>query len=184
MPPAAVIPAGFTDVIRPAGPDDMAAVTAIYRQAVLEETGTFEIDPPDATEMTARYTGIVDGGFPFLVASERDDVLGYAYVAAYRARPAYRFTVEDSIYVAPNARGKNIGRALLDALLEESMRRGFRQMVAVIGDSSNHGSIQLHARAGFAHAGVLVASGWKHGRWLDVVLMQRALGAGAGAPAT
>ena len=177
-------PAASIDVIRPARRDDIEAITAIYRQAVLESTGTFEINPPDAAEMTARHARITEAGFPYLVAEASAKVQGYAYAAAYHQRQAYRFTVEDSVYVSADARGRGVGSTLLAALIGETSARGFRQMIAVIGDSANHASIALHRRAGFAPAGVLAATGWKHGRWLDVVLMQRALGEGSAGPAT
>ena len=185
MPRAAAIPADSTEVIlRPVDRDDIPAITAIYRQAVLDEAGTFETVPPDETEMASRLAKVVEQGCPFLVAGAPGRVLGYAYAAPFRLRPAYRFTLEDSVYVGASERGRGVGRALLDALITESTARKFRQIVAVIGDSANRGSIELHARAGFTHAGVLGATGWKHERWLDVVLMQRPLGAGSGSPAT
>ena len=164
--------------VREAGIDDIAAIVTIYGHAVLHGTGTFEIDPPDSTEMVARHARVVEGGYPYLVAVDGPRVLGFAYAFAYRERPAYRFTVEDSVYVGEAARGQGVGKALLGALLERTMAAGFRQMVAVIGDSDNTGSIQLHRAMGFQHAGRLASSGWKRGRWLDVILMQRALGPG------
>ncbi len=171
-------------LVRAAEAGDIAAITAIYGHAVLHGTGTFEIDPPDASEMAARHARVVAGGYPHLVASDGARVLGFAYASAYRERPAYRFTVEDSIYVGADARGRGVGKALLSALIERTAFVGFRQMIAVIGDSSNTGSIALHRAAGFRFAGQLASSGWKAGRWLDVVLMQRALGTGdAGDPA-
>ena len=169
-------------MIRPASLDDIEAITSIYRQAVLEETGTFELMPPDAAEMAARYQKIVDGGFPYLVAATSSGVLGYAYVGAYHHRPAYRFAVEDSIYVGAAARGQGVGAALLQELIAQSTKRGFRQMVAVVGDSANEGSIKLHARAGFLPAGAVRSCGWKNESWLDVVFMQLALGEGATTP--
>ncbi len=180
MPPAAATPAASTDVIRPAEPRDVDAITAIYAHAVATGTATFETEAPDAAEMLSRFARLTGGGFPYLVAGPPSGILGYAYAGAYRERSAYRFTVEDSIYVRHDQRGKGIGRALLDAIVEDATARGFRQMVAVIGDSANAGSIRLHATAGFAHIGVLASTGWKHARWLDVVLMQRALGDGDG----
>lgn len=145
---------------------------------MLEGTGTFEIEPPDVTEMAARHARTVAGGYPYLVADSGEDVVGYAYAFAYRDRPAYRFTVEDSVYVRADRRGRGLGRTLLAALVDAAAIADFRQMVAVIGDSGNTASIELHLRAGFIHAGVLRSSGWKAGRWLDVVLMQCALGQG------
>ena len=171
-------------MIRPVEAGDIDAITGIYRQAVIEETGTFEIDPPDASEMTARHARIVGSGHPYLVATDGSTVLGYAYAGPYHQRPAYRFSVEDSVYVAAAGRGRGIGAQLLDALIVETTARGFRQMVAVIGDSGNERSVRLHARAGFVPVGILRNCGWKQDRWLDVVFMQRALGEGSLAPAT
>lgn len=165
-------------VIRAAGSADADAITRIYRQAVLHGTGTFEIVPPDAAEMAARHARIVAAGYPFFVAADLDDILGYAYAFAFRDRQAYRFTVEDSVYVRDDAQRRGIGKALLGALLSEAEARGFRQMVAVVGDSVNVGSIRLHASAGFVHTGTWRSLGWKSGRWLDAVLMQRSLGDG------
>ncbi|MEP9350251.1 N-acetyltransferase family protein [Xanthobacter sp. KR7-225] len=165
--------------IRTATPADLDAITAIYAQAVREGTASFELVPPGQDEMARRMAAIAAHGGPYLVA-ELDGVLaGYAYASAFRPRAAYRHTVEDSIYVAPGFQGRGLGRALLTALIEASERRDYRQMVAVIGDSGNEGSIALHRACGFAHMGTLVATGLKFGRWIDTVLMQRPLGAGA-----
>jgi phosphinothricin acetyltransferase len=169
-------------LLRPSRDDDIPAITAIYGHWVLQGLASFELDPPDAAEMTRRRAAILAGGYPCLVAERAGQVLGYAYASAYRPRPAYRFAVEDSIYVAPGAGRGGLGAALLDALVAACTARGFRQMVAVIGDSANAASIRLHARAGFVHAGLLPAIGWKHGRWVDSVLMTRALGPGADTP--
>ncbi len=169
--------------VRAAEVEDIAAITAIYGHAVLHGTGTFETDPPDETGMAARFARVVDGGYPYLVATDGPRVLGFAYAYAYRDRPAYRFTVEDSIYVGAEARGQGVGKLLMSALIARTASAGFRQMVAVIGDSGNHGSIRLHEVMGFRHVGLLASSGWKADRWLDVVLMQRSLGEGdTGAP--
>ena len=168
--------------LRPFEAGDIPAITAIYREAVLHGTASFEIDPPDETEMARRAAVLVDGGFPYLVACSGDDRLGYAYAGPYRPRPAYRFAVEDSIYLASEARGRGIGRALLAALIEAAGQRGFRQMIAVIGDSGNVPSISLHHHHGFRLTGIFEAVGWKHGRWLDSVLMQRGLGDGKDLP--
>lgn len=170
----------MTDVaIRAATQADLAAITAIYAAAVREGTGTFELDPPDVGEMARRHARIVAFGAPWLVAAAPDgSVAGYAYAGPFRERAAYRFTLEDSVYVAAAARGGGIGKALLDAVLADAARAGFRQMVALIGDSANVGSIRLHAACGFAQAGVMRDAGYKLGRWLDVVVMQRALGDG------
>ena len=168
--------------IRPAKASDMAAIAALYGEEVRLGTGTFELDPPDEAEMRNRFLALTGASYPYLVAAESGRILGFAYAGFFRARPAYRFTVEDSVYVAGDARVRGIGGALLAALIAESEARGFRQMVAVIGDSANVASIALHRRAGFLAAGSLISAGWKLGRWIDAVLMQRALGAGAGTP--
>jgi L-amino acid N-acyltransferase YncA len=178
--------------IRPACPGDLAAITRIYADAVRHGTASFEIDPPGEDEMERRFKDLRDGGFPYLVAQAMGSqaldsqalgsIAGYAYAGPYRARPAYRFTVEDSIYVAAPSQRRGIGRALLDRLIQEAEQRGFRQMIAVIGDSAQAASIAVHKRAGFTHIGTLRSVGFKHGRWLDTVLMQRALGGGDTAP--
>lgn len=170
-------------LIRPSGAEDLDAITAIYADAVVHGTGTFELDPPDAAEMTRRRDDVLAKGWPWLVAERAGRVIGYAYAAPFRPRPAYRFCLEDSIYLATDARGGGVGKLLLAELLGRCEARGARQMIAVIGDAANAGSIGVHAALGFAPTGVLKASGWKFGRWLDVVLMQRALGAGDDAPA-
>jgi L-amino acid N-acyltransferase YncA len=164
--------------IRPAGANDLAAMTRIYADAVRHGTASFEIDPPDHDEMMRRFKSLRAGGFPYLVAQVDGAVVGYAYAGPYRSRPAYRFTVEDSIYLAATARRRGIGRALLDRLILEAERCGFRQMIAVIGDSDQPASIALHAAAGFRMVGTLAAVGFKFDRWLDTVLMQRPLGDG------
>ncbi len=168
-------------IVRPVRDADLPAIRAIYAGAVLHGSASFELDPPDLEEMTARRDRILGGGYPYLVA-EGADVLGYAYAGPWRLRPAYRATVENSVYVDPAAQGRGVGRALLSALIAECTARDFRQMIAVIGDSGNAASIALHRAAGFGDAGILRAVGWKHGRWLDSVLMQRALGPGDSAP--
>ncbi|MEZ5843601.1 MAG: N-acetyltransferase family protein [Hyphomicrobiaceae bacterium] len=164
--------------IRTATPADTSAITAIYRPAVIDGTASFEIEPPDEAEMVRRLLAITEAGFPYLVATCDGAVVGYAYANAFRPRPAYRFTVEDSVYVAPDAKGRGVGRALLDRLITICTGAGFRQMIAVIGDSAQAPSIQLHRKAGFHFAGTYHAVGFKHGRWLDSVLMQRPLGEG------
>jgi phosphinothricin acetyltransferase len=166
-------------VIRAATPADLPAITAIYAEAVRFGTASFELDPPDQAEMAARMQTLAAGGFPYLAAVSGGVLLGYAYAGPYHTRPAFRFTVEDSIYLAPNVQHKGIGRQLLAALIEASERRGFRQMVAVIGDSTHAASIALHRNAGFRMTGTLADVGYKFGRWLDCVVMQRALGEGA-----
>ena len=165
--------------IRPVQEADLPAITAIYEHAVRHGTATFELDPPDLNEMTRRYRVLMDGGFPYFVALLDDRVVGYAYAGAYRPRPAYRFTVENSVYLQPAIHRRGIGMQLLLRLIAESEQRGYRQMIAVIGDSAQHASIGLHRAAGFRMIGNIEAVGFKHGRWLDSVLMQRALGPGA-----
>jgi phosphinothricin acetyltransferase len=169
--------------IRPASPADIPAIARIYALAVNEGTASFEIDPPDEAEMQRRHRALVDGGYPYVVAERDGALLGYAYAGPFRPRLAYRHSVEDSVYVAPQAHHQGIGRALLDVLIVRSAEAGFRQMIAVIGDSTlQAASIGLHASAGFRMIGVLDAVGYKHGRWLDSVYMQRALGSGAAEP--
>jgi phosphinothricin acetyltransferase len=164
--------------IRSAQSSDIPAITRIYAHAVLHGTASFELDPPDETEMARRQRALIDGGHPYLVAEADGAVLGYAYAGPYRARPAYRWSVEDSVYIAPEAHRRGIGRALLEGLIAESECRGFRQMIAVIGDSMQIPSIELHRALGFRLVGTLTAVGFKRGRWLDTVLMQRPLGRG------
>jgi phosphinothricin acetyltransferase len=170
------------ETIRDSRPDDIPAIAAIYGHWVTHGLASFELDPPGAAEIGRRRDAVLAGGYPHLVAERDGTVLGYAYASAYRPRPAYRFAVENSVYVAPGAGRSGTGQALLEALIDRCTSRGFRLMVAVIGDSANAASIGLHARAGFARAGLLPAVGWKHGRWVDSVLMTRPLGAGAATP--
>jgi len=164
--------------IRTACPADLPSVIAIYDHAVRTGTATFELETPDLAEMTRRYESLTAGGYPYLVAIMEDVVTGYAYAGPYRPRPAYRFTVENSIYLAPHMQGRRIGTRLLQQLIEDCEVRGFRQMIAVIGDSANAASIGIHARAGFEMIGTHPNVGFKFGRWLDTVQMQRALGDG------
>ena len=166
-------------LIRPCTEADLGAVTAIYEHHVLHGTGTFELDAPDAADMAQRRAAVLANGLPWLVAQRGDQLLGYAYANHFRPRRAYRFCLEDSIYLAPEAQGRGVGRLLLAELMARCEARGARQMLAVIGDAANTGSIGVHRALGFEHSGVLKAAGWKFGRWLDVVLMQRALGFGA-----
>ncbi|WP_018183041.1 GNAT family N-acetyltransferase [Kaistia granuli] len=177
-----MLPASDPLRIRPATREDIAAITAIYQHAVRHGTASFELDPPPEAEMERRFEALVTGGHPYLVAARGDRVLGYAYAGPYRPRAAYRSTVEDSIYLAPEAQGQGIGGRLLSELIEAATTAGFRQMIGVIGDSGNAASIRLHEALGFHRVGVFEKVGWKHGRWLDCVLMQRALGAGSDAP--
>jgi len=169
-------------VIRAAVPADIPAIAAIYAQAVAEGTASFELDPPGEDEMARRMRDVREGGFPYLVAAAGDGILGYAYAAPYRARPAYRFTVEDSIYVAPAAHRRGVGRRLLAGLIAGCEADGLRLMVAVIGDSANAASIELHRAAGFRMVGTFHNIGFKFGRWLDSVMMERPLGPGAARP--
>ena len=165
--------------IRPATPADIPAITRIYAEAVEHGTASFELEPPDEAEMARRMQSLSDGGFPYLVAEIDGVLVGYAYAGPYRPRRAYRFSVEDSIYVDPGAHRKGVGRALMLRLIEESERRGYRQMIAVIGDSAQTPSIELHRAAGFRMIGAIENVGFKFDRWLDTVLMQRELGPGA-----
>jgi L-amino acid N-acyltransferase YncA len=166
-------------LVRPSADADVPAIAAIYADAVAHGTGTFEIEAPTRDEMAQRRAAVLERGWPWLVAERDAQVLGYAYATDFRPRRAYRFCLEDSIYVDPRARGMGVGRALLAELLVRCEARGARQMLAVIGDSVNAGSIALHRAAGFRDCGRFDAAGWKFDRWLDVVLMQRALGCGA-----
>jgi phosphinothricin acetyltransferase len=165
--------------IRPAAVGDLPAITEIYDHAVRYGTATFELIPPDLAEMTRRFGVLMEGGFPYFVAALEGRVIGYAYAGAYRPRPAYRFTVENSVYLEPAIHRRGIGLQLLQRLIAESEARGYRQMIAVIGDSANAGSIGVHTRTGFQMIGTHPNVGFKFGRWLDTVMMQRALGDGA-----
>jgi phosphinothricin acetyltransferase len=165
--------------LRQAVPADIPAITRIYDHAVRHGTASFEIEPPDEAEMARRQRVITDGGYPYLVADAEGSLLGYAYAGPYRARPAYHWSVENSIYVDVRAHRRGIGRALLARLITEAEARGFRQMIAVIGDSAQAPSIELHRALGFRMVGTLEHVGFKFDRWLDTVLMQRALGPGA-----
>ena len=165
-------------IIRPAVPADIGAITRIYADAVLYGTASFEIESPDEAEMLRRQTALLNNGYPYFAAEFEGVIAGYAYAGPYRTRPAYKWSVEDSVYVAPDMHRKGVGALLLRAVIAASAQRGYRQMIAVIGDSAQIGSIALHERAGFAHIGTLRSVGFKHGQWLDTVLMQRALGQG------
>jgi len=174
----------MTPKVRPAKPSDLQAITNIYAHAVIHGTASYEYDPPSLAEMTARYRALVEAGFPYLVAVYEEDsgdgrLFGYAYAGPFRTRPAYRFTVEDSIYIAPDAQGQGIGRLLLTELITRCEALGFRQMIAVIGDGEvNQPSVRLHETMDFLPAGQIVGSGFKHGRWCDTVLMQLAMNGG------
>jgi phosphinothricin acetyltransferase len=166
-------------IIRLATAADAPALAEIYGHHVREGLGTFEEEPPSATEMATRLATVLDRGLPWLVADD-GGVEGYAYAAPFRTRAAYRYVVEDSVYVAPNRMGSGVGKALLTDLIGRCEALGLRQMIAIIGDSGNAGSMRLHSSLGFGMVGLAPAVGWKHGRWVDVVWMQRALGPGAG----
>jgi phosphinothricin acetyltransferase len=169
--------------IRHAGRDDIAAIQAIYAHHVLHGLASFETEPPSLAEMLRRFEAVRDGGYPYLVVEDAGRIAGYAYGSAYRTRPAYRHTVEDSIYLAPDALGRGFGRALLARLVDDCAARGYRQMLAIIGDSANAASIAVHRACGFTEKAVLDAVGYKFGRWVDSVVMQRALGSGSLTPA-
>ena len=174
----------MTLTIRPTRDDDLPAIHAIYRHAVLHGTASFELEPPDLAEMRRRRDALIADGHPYLAAERDGAVLGYAYAGPYRPRPAYRATVEDSIYIHPDAVGQGLGKALLSSLLDACETLGFRQMMAVIGDGEGRSaaSVRLHESLGFRLVGIARDVGFKHGRWLDQVLMQRALGEGASSP--
>jgi phosphinothricin acetyltransferase len=164
--------------IRPCEQGDIAAITEIYSNHVFHSLATFECEPPGREEMTMRWRSALERGFPYLVAERQGEVVGYAYAGPYRARPAYRYAVENSVYVRADSARQGIGLTLLQALIQECEQKDFRQMIAVIGDSANYASIGLHERLGFRMVGVLRSVGFKFGRWVDTVLMQRELGAG------
>ena len=165
--------------LRPATTADIPAITAIYAHAVRHGTASFELEPPTEGEMTRRMQAVLDGKFPYLAAEIDGKLAGYAYASLYRTRPAYRFTVENSVYVAADMHRRGVGKALLQRLIDECTARGYRQMIAVIGDSDQAASIGVHKACGFEPAGNLRSIGWKFGEWLDTPLMQRALGDGA-----
>ena len=169
-------------IFRPATSADVPAIAAIYADAVVNGLGTFEEVAPSEGEIAVRLTAIQARGLPYLVGEIDGRVEGFAYAAPFRLRAAYRYTVEDSVYVSPAAKGQGLGKALLTALIEACEALGLRQMIAVIGDSGNAGSIGAHQSLGFAHAGLFRDIGYKHGRWVDVVIMQRILNDGAESP--
>jgi phosphinothricin acetyltransferase len=169
--------------IRKAEAADLDRITDIYADAVRHGTASYELEPPSRADMAARFAALAGNGFPYLVAEEDGVILGYAYAGPFRPRPAYRFVVEDSIYVAPENKGRGIGRLLLQALIEEVDQLGFRQIIAVIGDGTPESpSVRLHEKLGFRHSGSLEGTGYKHGRWLDTAFMQLALNGGADRP--
>jgi phosphinothricin acetyltransferase len=169
----------MTVSLRAAQRADVPAIAAIYGHHVVHGLASFELEAPSLEEMQRRFEGITGAGYPYLVAVEGEQVLGYAYASAFRTRPAYRYTVEDSVYIDPAATGRGAGRQLLLAIIDACTRARFRQMIAVIGDSANEASIGLHRACGFDRLSVFLATGFKHGRWVDTVFMQRALGDGA-----
>jgi phosphinothricin acetyltransferase len=168
----------MTTTVRASQEADITAITAIYAHHVLHGTGTFEIDPPGSAHMAMRRTDVLGKGLPYLVAEQAGQVVGFAYCNWFKPRPAYRFSAEDSIYVADSARGQGVGRQLLHALACQAEAAGVRKLLAVIGDSANTGSIGLHRALGFTEVGVMRSVGWKHGAWRDIVLMEKTLGAG------
>jgi len=168
--------------IRPVADHDMAAIQAIYAHHVLHGLASWELDPPDVAELTVRRDAILKGGYPYVVAILDGTVVGYAYAGPYRFRPAYRYTVENTVYLHPDQQGRRIARPLLQRVTDECTERGHRQMIAVIGDSGNRPSIRFHEKMGFRQVGLIEGIGWKAGRWLDSVIMQRNLGPGSTIP--
>jgi L-amino acid N-acyltransferase YncA len=168
--------------IRPSQSEDMAAITAIYKHHVLHGTGTFEIEPPSLEDMTARREDVLSKGLPYLVLEDSGQVVGFAYCNWFKPRPAYRFSAEDSIYLAAGTAGKGWGRMLLAELCQAAEEAGIRKLIAVIGDSANAGSIGVHTSLGFNHVGIVSGCGWKFERWLDIVMMEKALGLGQSHP--
>jgi phosphinothricin acetyltransferase len=169
-------------IVRPATAADVSAIAAIYHHHAVHGLGTFEEAGPPESEMAARMAAVQDKGLPYLVAEKDGAILGFAYAGPFRARSAYRYTAEDSVYIAPEAIGQGVGRALLSAVLTACESLGVRQITAVIGDSGNAASIGLHQALGFTHAGAFTGVGYKHGRWVDVVFMQKALNGGIDVP--
>ena len=176
-------PALSMTIIRPSQPGDLPAITAIYGHHVLHGTGTFETEPPDLPEMTQRRLDVLGKGLPYLVAVSGDRIVGYAYCTWFKPRPAYRFSAEDSVYIAHDVKAQGLGRALLSELCAQAEKAGIRKLIAVIGDSNNLGSVGVHRAVGFTPVGVLKSCGWKFDQWLDVVLMEKALGVGDSQPA-
>jgi len=164
--------------LRACAAEDVPAICAIYAHHVLHGLASFEIEPPSEAEMARRREAVVAGGYPYFIAEREGELLGYAYASAYRTRPGYRYAAENSVYIRHDCVGQGIGRRLLDALIPACEERGLRQLIAIIGDSANHASITLHRKAGFIEIGTFRSVGYKFGRWVDSVLMQRALGPG------
>ena len=169
-------------IVRPSADADIPAVQRIYAHHVLHGLASFEVEPPSVEEIARRRQAVLDAGYPYFIAERGGEVVGYAYAGPYRSRPAYRYTAENSVYVRPDCVGQGVGGALLRALIPLCEKAGLRQLIAVIGDSGNIASIELHRRAGFAEIGTIRGTGWKFGRWVDTVLMQRPLGPGDTAP--
>jgi len=165
--------------IRPSRDEDVAQITAIYAHHVLHGTGTFETEPPSAADMAARRTDVLAKNLPYLVAEQGGEVMGYAYCNWFKPRPAYRFSAEDSIYIADAARGQGVGARLLSALEQAAEAVGVRKLIAVIGDSANAGSVGVHRKQGFNHVGTIKDCGWKFGEWRDIVLMEKVIGEGS-----
>ncbi|MDP3796522.1 MAG: N-acetyltransferase family protein [Polaromonas sp.] len=165
-------------LIRPSRDEDLPAITAIYAHHVLHSTGTFETEPPSVADMTARRADVLSKGLPYLIAEEDGRIAGFAYGNWFKPRPAYRYSVEDSIYLAPDLHRKGLGRALLTELLARCEAAGIRKMMAIIGDSANAGSVGVHLALGFTQVGIIESCGWKFGAWRDIVIMQKTLGAG------
>jgi phosphinothricin acetyltransferase len=170
------------NTIRPSTEQDLPEIAAIYSHHVLHGTGTFETEPPLETEMAARRADVLAKRLPWLVAEQEGKVLGYAYCQWFKPRPAYRYSAEDSIYLHPDAAGQGIGKQLLAALAHQAEAAGIRKLIAVIGDSANASSIGVHRALGFQQVGVIQSCGWKFGKWLDIVLMEKAIGAGDSTP--
>jgi phosphinothricin acetyltransferase len=168
-----------TTLIRDVADGDMPAIQAIYAHDVLHGTASWELRPPDTAELTARRDQVLAAGYPYVVAEQDGQIAGYAYAGPYRFRPAYRFTVENSIYLHPDFHGQGIAQLLLHRVIDRCVADGRRQMIAVIGDRDSHASIRFHEKMGFRRVGTIDAIGWKFGRWLDSILMQRALGEGS-----
>lgn len=178
-----MVPSVSSLLLRPSTPADLPAITSIYGWHVSHGTGSFELDPPPLEEMSRRHDEVLSRGLPWLVAEQRGEVAGYAYASPFRPRLAYRFALEDSIYLTPDARRQGLGSLLLTELVAQCQALGARQMFAVIGDSANAASVAVHRRCGFSDVGIMRSAGWKFERWLDVVIMQRTLGLGDRAPA-
>lgn len=170
-------------LIRPSTDADVPQIAAIYAHHVLHGTGTFETTPPTESDMAARRADVLGKGLPYLVAEEDGRVLGFAYCQWFKPRPAYRFSAEDSIYLHPDAAGRGVGKQLLAELAARAEAAGIRKLIAVIGDSNNAGSVGVHGALGFSRVGVFKSCGWKFGRWLDIVLMEKTIGEGDSTPA-